>query len=669
MIVKKVVLAFFVFHFCLSVTGQKLELGKVTLAELEEKEHLKDPSAPAAILFKKGTVRFEYLQDEGFVIISTIKSKIKVYKKEGYDWANFTIPYYLGSNYKESVSLSDVATYNVVDGKVVKTKLKSDGEFDEKVNKYWGQKKITMPNVKEGSIIEYEYTIKSPSIGSLKEWDFQSSIPVNYSEYKTYIPQYYVYNPNQKGTIFPKVTVEKSQRTITMTNRERSGGRVVSSTIHNDKFDFEETQTTYTALDLPAIKEEAFVNNMDNYVSSISNELSIVNYPNEPVKYYSTDWDAVTKKIYQYDDFGPELNKTGYFENDITTLVAPLLTQEEKIAAIFTYVKSNIKWDGYNDYYCHDGVRQAFKNKTGNVAEINLMLTAMLRFAGIDANPVLISTRANGIAFFPNRTAFNYVIAAVEIQNGLVLLDATEKYATPNVLPLRDINWMGRLIRKEGSSTEVNLIPTAISKEINYMNLTLNNGLIEGKYRRQLTDHRALAFRQNKIGIAKDAYLEDIENKNNSIEINEYSRENETDLSKPIVEAYSFKDTKDLEIINDKIYLAPLLFLNEKTNPFKLEKREYPIDFGFPFQYKYNVNVVIPEGYSIESIPKPLNMVTGDDIGSFKYNIGTSEIGIQITVTFEINAPIVGSEFYEVVKEFYQKMIDKENEKIVFIKK
>jgi hypothetical protein len=63
---------------------------------------------------------------------------------------------------------------------------------------------------------------------------------------------------------------------------------------------------------------------------------------------------------------------------------------------------------------CNEGVKKAYKDKTGNVAEINLMLTAMLRYAGLNANPVLVSTRSNGIAIFPNRTAFNYVIAAVE---------------------------------------------------------------------------------------------------------------------------------------------------------------------------------------------------------------------------------------------------------------
>ena len=83
----------------------------------------------------------------------------------------------------------------------------------------------------------------------------------------------------------------------------------------------------------------------------------------------------------------------------------------------------------------------------------------MLRYAGLTANPVLVSTRSNGIAIFPNRTAFNYVIAAVETPNGNILLDASDKFSTPNVLPFRALNWYGRLIRKDGTSEEVDLMP------------------------------------------------------------------------------------------------------------------------------------------------------------------------------------------------------------------
>jgi len=668
MTIQKTMMLLFLMTF--SIAGaQKMELGKVTIEELQQQSHPLDPSAPAAILFQKGQTEFGYVESKGFIMTTKVQVKIKIYKKEGYEWANHKVRYYLINDSKETASYSDAVTYNLEAGKIVKSKLKSDGEFDEKINKYWGRKKITMPNVKEGSIVEYEYTVISPNYGSLPDWQFQSSIPVAYSEYKTYIPEYFIYSPTQKGYISPKISVEKQNRSITFNNKERSSGYVGKTTFSQDKLDYQEVRTTYIAQNLPAMKEEDYVNNIDNYTSSITHELSILKWPNSPVKNFSTDWETVAKTIYLTDDFGSELNKTGYFEDDINLLIGKITTPEEKIAAIFNYVKENVHWNEFTGYSCNDGVRKAYKDKTGNVAEINLMLTAMLRFAGLTANPVLVSTRENGIALFPNRNAFNYVIAAVEIKGGLILLDATDKYSVPNVLPLRDLNWFGRLIRKDGTSAEVNLMPGALSKETVNILYSINaKGEIAGKVRRQLADHTALAFRQKNSATNKDSYLENLENQNNKIEINEYTRENDLDLSKPIIETYSFKDLNDTEIIGDKIYILPELFFSASVNPFKQEKREYPVDFGYPTEVKYNINIDIPEGYSVETLPTSINIVTEDQLGSFKYVTATVGNKIQVSITTSINQAIVSTEYYEILKDFFQKMLDKQNEKIVLKK-
>jgi hypothetical protein len=663
-----IILFFIFFHF--NISAQEFKLGKVSIAELEEKEHPKDPSAVAAILFNKGEVRFEYSQSSGFVMFTDVKTRIKIYKKEGYDWATQKISYYLGGNLTESVSVSDAVTYNLVNGKIEKTKLKSEGEFDENINRYWGQKKITMPNIKEGSVIEFQYTIKTPNIGSLKEWSFQTSIPVNYSEYTTYIPEYYVYNTNKKGFIFPKVTVKENNKTVSYNYRDKSApGESLIHSVSEEKLEYVETETTYLAENLPAMKDEAYVNNIKNYTSSISHELSMTKFNNRPTKIYSTDWESVTKTIYDFEDFGMELNKGGYFEEDLKTLISGEKTRGETIGAIFNYVKSNIKWNGRYNYFCNDGVKTAYKNKTGNVAEINLMLIAMLRYAGFNANPVLVSTRSNGIALFPSLTAFNYVIAAVETPEGLILLDATELFSEPNVLPLRDLNWLGRLIRKDGTSTQINLTPEMISKESSTMNIVLNrDGTLDGKIRRQYTNHDALGFRQKNLATSKETYLEELEKNSNNIEIGDYVRANDLDLSKPLMETYSFKSNKDVEIINDKIYLSPMLFLANSENPFKQEIREYPVDFGYPFESKIYINLDIPEGYKVEFLPKGANLLTGDNIGAFSYVIQNTENKIQMIITTNINTAIVSADFYDVLKEFYQGMINKQNEKIVLTK-
>ena len=291
--------------------SQEFKLGKVSIAELEQKAHPKDSEAAAAILYKKGTARIEYDPNDGFVTLTDVETRIKIYKKEGYDWANQAVWYYNTTNLKEKVFFDDAVTYNLVNGKIEKTKLKSDGIFDEVLSKYRGQKKMTMPNVKEGSIIEFRYTIKCPSDRMIREWAFQSSIPVNYSEFSTFIPEYYVFNSRQKGYLFPKVTTTKNPKSITFNIKERNSGYASKTTsFSTEKLDYIENQNTFIALDLPAMKDEAYVNNIENYMSSVSHELSLTKFPNSPMKEYSTDWNSVVRTIYEYDDFGPELNKT-----------------------------------------------------------------------------------------------------------------------------------------------------------------------------------------------------------------------------------------------------------------------------------------------------------------------------------------------------------------------
>lgn len=373
-----------------------------------------------------------------------------------------------------------------------------------------------------------------------------------------------------------------------------------------------------------------------------------------------------SKTIYDYQDFGDELNKTGYFENDLKPLLADKKTDDEKIATVLNFAKSAVNWNKLFGYSCDNGVKKAYKEKSGNIGDINLMLTAMLRYAGLNANPVLVSTRDNGISLFPNRTAFNYVIAAVETANGNVLLDATSKYSTPNILPYRVLNWEGRLIRKDGTSEFVDLMPKKISSDNVFINYSVDaEGKVTGNVRRQFTEYNAMFYRNEIDEVKEDAYLEKLENDNNKIEVNDYSRLNEKDLSLPTIEKFSFKGDNLTEIIGDKIYINPMLFFTKTQNSFKQETREYPIDFGYPFADKFNISISIPDGFAVETLPAPTILAMEDNLGTFKFNIVTSGNLLQLAIVHQINEAIVSAEKYEMLKEYYQGMIAKETEKIV----
>lgn len=640
----------FILCIALQISAQKHELGKVTIAELEQKTYPKDSTAIAAVLFQTGDVRYELITGMGFNTITVVKTRIKIYKKEGYSNANQVITYYSGDNSSPAIKFSNAFTYNLEGGKIVKSKLENEGKFIDKVNRYWSQKKFTMPNVKEGSIIEFEYSIKQDGLGTPGKWNFQYNIPVAYSEYLTLIPEFLEFSKNQRGFVFPKMTTEKLQ-------------------YHPN---YQTIKTTYVAENIPAFKEEPYVNSIQNYTSSLTHELSSIKVSafGGFYKPISKGWDAVIKSIFEMDDFDKELTKTKYFEEDINALVSNLHTNKEKVDAIYSYVKSKVKWNGETGFVCRNGVKEAYEKNIGNAAEINLMLISMLRYANVATSPVLLSTRDNGIVLFPSIRNFNHVVAVVEADNQLLFLDATDPFAMPGVLPFQDLNYQGRLMRKEGFvSYDVDLIPKTISKEvINMSAVVRTDGTIQGKIRHQLSDHKALNFRNKMTKMNRDEYLESLEKKYNAIEISEYIQDNLNDLSKPVVESHTFLSKNDMEIIDEKIYLKPQLFLTEEKNPFNLETREYPIDFGYPFEEKYNVSIEIPEGYSVTSIPNSVTYLTGDDLGVFKYMITSNENKIQIMISFGINRPIIPPDYYDVIKDFYQKSIDKQNEKIVLTK-
>ncbi|WP_338410018.1 DUF3857 domain-containing protein [uncultured Flavobacterium sp.] len=665
---KKLLILTFLVSF--NIFSQKYELGEVTIEELSQTNHALDSSAVAAILFKKGKVSFEFNQQEGFYIITNIKVKIKIYEKEGYDWGNFEIPLYNETNAKQTLYIKSANTYNLEGKKIEKSKLRSDGEFEEKTNQFWSKKKIAMPNVKEGSIIELEYVIKDIGKGTIDEWEFQTSIPIDYVEYETSIPQYYEYNTHFRGYLIPKKEKENITQKIILRSKDRQEiNRVSNANFNVEEINFSETKTTYSLENVSAVKNEPYVNNIRNYMSSLFHELAMTKFPNSMMQTYSTDWETITKTIYDYDDFGPELNKTNYFETEIDALLQNISSPSQKAIAILNFVKNKMNWNESNGYSCLKGVNKAYKEQSGNVADINLMLTAMLRYAGLKANPVLLSTRSNGIALYPSRSAFNYVIAGIELENKIILLDATSKNSLPGILPLRDLNWSGRLIRDTGSSINIDLLPTNISKENVIIMANIDqSGIIEGKLRDQYFDYNAYFFRENNSKLNEETYIEKLEKRYQGIQIDDYSVSNMQDLEKPIVETYSFKNSNLVEIIGEKMYISPLLFFETKENPFKLENRNFPIDFSIPFADLYKITLNIPEGYKIEFIPEKINVAMQENYGSYLFNISNTANTIQISSSFSINASIVPAEQYTMLKNFYKMMIEKQTEKIVLVK-
>lgn len=419
------------------VSAKEVKFGKVSKEEVSATQHAMYPWANAAILHKNEWVRYNYQYETGWSLVREVHYRIKIYNREGFDWATLQVPLYAGGNNREDISGVKGFTFNIVDGKVVDTKLKNDGVFIEEVNEYRNKASITMPEVKEGSVLDIEYKIVSPMYWSVDEFKFQYNIPVDYAQVRLEIPEYFLFKQYSRG--FHPIKFDQSQENRSMNVSYRSSdqmGRLGRTTHKSGTLNFEENVYTMKVSNVPALLDEKYTSNIDNFRSSIKFELASTRFPNKPFKNYSLTWEDVAKSIYDYDSFGGELNRKNYFDNDVDQIIQGLSSDSEKAMALFQFVKTKMNWDNFVGVGCSSqGIRKAYKEGKGNVAEINLMLTAMLRYAGLNANPVLVSTRSNGIPLFPTSDGFNYVVSGLQLDNGLILLDATEKMHSQTYSP------------------------------------------------------------------------------------------------------------------------------------------------------------------------------------------------------------------------------------------
>jgi hypothetical protein len=656
-----------------TIYSQDIKLGDVTKSELEEKFYPLDSTAPAAFLYKKTRIFYEFNDQTGWSLNAKVHERIKIYNKEGYEWATKMINLYDGNLSDEKVSIK-AFTYNLVDGKIEKIKLKNNEIFTEELNEGWRRKKFTMPNLQEGSIIEWEYSKHSPYLANIDDMVLQHEIPLKTVDAQFEIPEFFIFK-NQGQGYYP-VRIEKSTKNskIAINSKIRNGGKkfgitTKSTTFHQSKIDFQTNITSCLANNVPALKEEPHVNNIKNYLTLFKFELSAIKFDNTPIQYFNTTWEDVTKTIYEASIFGGQLDRSNYYKEDLENLIMMTDPLEAKINKIFHFVKNKIKWNGIRSQYTFEGVRKAYNEGVGNVAEINLTLVNMLREAGLNANPVLVSTRDNGIPLAPTSKGFNYVIAAVEFQDDVILLDATELYGLPNVLPLRALNWQGRIVREDGSSAPINLFPKSYSSKMVFLNVDIDqNALISGYLRILYENLNALNYRNLFNNLSDEELIGVLEKENQNIEIIDLKVNNKEKVDKPLTQLLKFESDNHIEVLGDKTYFSPLLFLARSENPFKLESREFPVDFGAPWRQKYTINIKIPEGFNVESIPDNIAYTLPDNLGSYKFVCINKGKSISVLSDMTLNVPIVGSNYYGALKDFYKNVVDKQLEKIVLSK-
>ncbi|WP_196886877.1 DUF3857 domain-containing protein [Aureivirga sp. CE67] len=632
--------------------AQNFKFGKVSKEELLEKEHPLEKGADAAFLYKERELFYYYNSIEGLMIEDRYRFRIKIYSKDGYDWAKLPILLHQkDSDKREKLIGIKVVTYNLEGDEIVKTKMKSDGVFEEEIRDGVRKKTLTFPEVKEGSVIEVRYKITSPYFEYIRESSIQEMIPVNALNHEIRIPGLINFKLHHGGIHPFKVEQDLENADI--------GGSLYQTDVYKVREE-----------NIPSLKNEPWCGNLEDYRSKIAFEIRSFTPQGGKVKIFSNTWKSVSKTIFDNARFGGQLDKTNFYQEDLAQITNNSSSDLEKAVRIYQKVKSKVRWNENFGKYAENGVRKAYKDGVGNAADINLLLVSMMRSAGLEVHPVLISTRTHGKTIYPTINGFNYVIGYYRDKDGSqFLLDATDPLIGFGTLPQRTLNWTGQMIIDRANIMTVNLPIDNISTFQRTASIKFNeDGTMKGNVSTSMEDRYAYYYRRKNGALSKDEIMDQLEENNENIEVLNCRVSNVKKLLKPVKELYQFESDRGFQKIGEDYYLDPMLFWGETKSDFTAEKRLLPIDYVTAWNESNIIEYNIPEGYVLKSKPEPVNIILPNDIGFFTFKVEEKGSKIVVVSAVEINRGLFSSDYYLSLKDLFDKVIEKHAEKLVFTK-
>ncbi|MBI1770029.1 MAG: DUF3857 domain-containing protein [Bacteroidetes bacterium] len=658
--------------------GQKppAKFGDIPMEDMKMTVYPNDSSAEAVILVDYAESAIKYSEHDGFQIIFERLQRIKILTKEGLKWGDFSIPLYHNYDNEEKIKGLKVVTYNLENGKIVQTKTKSETFIREKYNANLNFTKVTWANVKEGSVLEIAYTITSDFLFNFQDWEFQTTIPTRWSEYRASIPEYYNYEKFMQGYVALSVNEnEQVQNSFTINSSERSpigGARTTTTSFSQDKIEYQENRFRWAAKDVPAFKKEPFMTGSRDYVSKINFELAFTKFSdqfsNPGIKRYMGTWEDISKTY--LDRVGKEITGNNSLKNKVEEILAGVSDPEQKVATVFNYVRQNILWDGANREYPENSPKKTLEEKKGNSAEINFLLASLLEKAEINVSPVLLSTRDHGFVreTMPVSTQFNYVVCLAKVGQKSILLDATDKFLPVGMLPERCLNGKGLVASAEGFQW-VSLQSPTKTKTFYSADLKLtDSGELKGSLKIDKTGYSSADARKSYLANGEKDYLKAFtEGRSWTLSKSEFQNVNE--IHQPFKEIHELTINEHITEAGSTIYLSPFILAKAKENPFKLEKRTYPVDFAHAFDEMYTARITIPEGYVIDEMPKSKVIALPENTARYSYNAAQAGNTISITSSLVINRSLFTQEEYPNLREFYSQLVAKQAEQIVLKKK
>lgn len=644
-------LLFFLSCLCAGHTQEKLPVfGKPDVAELDMRECEFEKQANAMKLLD--IEEKEIIADYGLKVKTEKRVRIKIFNRQGFEAATIKIPYISITRGSKVVDLDAYIYYKDSLGKIITEKVDKEQIFKDKGSNQYTYLKFTFPNLRPGCVIEYRYEKKEKDVLDLKPWYFQDYIPTKYSAFTLYTPT------------AMKITWRLFGMDSVLVNSVYEKGLVDGKTYY---------RKTFLHQNISSFKPEPLM-------TSVADNLIRIEFTTEPVSLgvlnvlaSQNRWKIYASILNQVPQFGKQFNTPIPGTEGIIDTAGKITSREEKINYIFQQVKKQFIWNKSQTFYSGD-IKEAWAEKTGNSADMNLILLNLLRRSGINCYPLMISTRDHGKTDpdFLSLSQFNGVDVLLLDSTSNYVLDGTTKYQSYKIPPQNILNRNAF----NADTAYANWVFITDTRPLLKTILTITsslaeNGRLEGAALTSFYDYtKSLRLSDNK---KKEDHEQEEEEK-------EFLKKDFTDLKidslviqgddndlLPLTETFNF--SYQPSVSDEFVFIDPFFLSNFRKNPFADSARSYSIDFTSKQYLKTALLITIPDNYEIDFIPGNTRLRMADSSIMFERIIHKSDDKIYFVNKMEIFYPIFDKEEYPDIREFFNKMYAMLTEQIILKKK
>ena len=648
--------------YCSIVEAQNLKFGKPTDEELSMTVYEQDKDASAVVLCQLTDVGYT-MDFHNYFVDYYVKTRIKVLKDEGRDYANVNIIYIDNMSQQfaqENLEEFKAVAYNVEDGKVKKTKNGLDQVHKERIDDTYMRAKAAIPQVKVGTVIEYEYKLHSNVFYHIYDWEPQGNIPVAFANYRLEIPTVFIYNVETAG-------IQQLQSSVTQ--------GAINYKVANDAMarQYKRYTNVYncTARNLQALKKDDYVWNVNDYATKVTAELQSIHLSVDDHRDMRKTWEQVDNTLFEHSDFGARLYKhSKYREELLSSGIDKIADLKEKVAATFSFLRQRIAWNGEYDLLTKSS-SDIVKKGSGSNADLNMMLINMLGDVGVKACPVLMSTRRHGRIpkTYPTLNKMNTFIVGIPDGTSWIYLDASSADGYLNVLPANLYVEQARIIEKGTPGQWVNLQKIGEAKSVHNIKATLTaDGLMKGEQSTIYSGNAAANERKAFRTASDSTSFIAAKAQQTGISISQCKIEGHRSFLPSVTEVINF--TKQGDVTDDHIYINPFTELPITSNPFTEKERLLPVEFPCRNTFNAYVQLTLPEGWQLEEMPKSVNVSTPDKSASGRINYGiTDDKTITINFQFRLSNVYYDHQQYDMLRQLFDLFASRGKDMLVIKKK